>query len=313
MGKKGACVIPQTLETNVVKLHQFLFGTEDYVPSETVKSISKKIAADSGMYKEGNYVKSVNTDGGVIQPPKTTAAETKKAAETEDDDRYEYINVLNSSGKKVKKRVPRETDEDGEYIEQETDENGIATGWVLDEDGELVRRRNTGSVRDPQESSVSDRPGLRPTDAETDENGDLIDGGERLPGRPGDPSPTESTSRPGLRPTDSTDALRPTSPETGGNSQDGPGGGGSSNQPGNTEAINPSPQTTPTPGGNTANPVNPTSADNGNSGGPGGGQAAPALPSPGASSPGGGAGGPTGGQNPGMQGGTGGVVSAPGQ
>lgn len=314
MGKKGACVIPQTLETNVVKLHQFLFGTEEYVPSETVKSISKKIAADSGMYKEGNYVKSVNTDGGVIQPPKTTAAETKKAAETEDDDRYEYINVLNSSGKKVKKRVPRETDEDGDYIEQETDENGIATGWVLDEDGELVRRKNNGSVRDPQESSVSDRPGQRPTDAETDENGDLTEGGERLPARPGDSSPAESTSRPGLRPTDSTDAQRPTSPETeaGNNSQAGPGGGGNSNMPGTTEAVNPSPQPTPSPGGNTANPVNPTASGNGSSGGPGSGQPAPAQPSPGMSSPGGGASAPMGGQNPG-QGGSGGVVSAPGQ
>ncbi len=306
MGKKGACVIPQTLETNVVKLHQFLFGTEEYAPSETVKNISKKIAADSGMYKEGNYVKSVNTDGGVIQPPKTTAAETKKAAETEDDDRYEYINVLNANGKKVKKRVPRETDADGDYIEQETDENGIATGWMLDEDGELVRRRNTTTARDPQESSsVSDRPGQRPTEAETNANGDPI--GEENPAQPGDQTPGGTTSRPGLRPTDAPDTLRPTEPETGtGNhSQGGPG-----NSTGMTETFNPSPQTTPSPGGNTTNPTSPTSA--GNEGGPGG-QSAPAMPSPGISSPGGDTSAP-GGQNQGaVSQGASGVVAGPGQ
>ena len=32
MGKKGACVIPQTLESNVTLLHQFLFGDENYQP-----------------------------------------------------------------------------------------------------------------------------------------------------------------------------------------------------------------------------------------------------------------------------------------
>lgn len=48
IGKKD-CVIPLTLESNVVQLHQFLYGTENYVPSETVRQISAKIASDSGM------------------------------------------------------------------------------------------------------------------------------------------------------------------------------------------------------------------------------------------------------------------------
>ncbi|WP_097005310.1 LCP family protein [Lacrimispora amygdalina] len=36
-------VFPDTLETNVVKAHEFLFGTQSYLPSEKVKEISKKI------------------------------------------------------------------------------------------------------------------------------------------------------------------------------------------------------------------------------------------------------------------------------
>ena len=59
MGKKGDCVIPQTLESNVTALHQFLFDDENYEPSDMVKKISAKISADSGMYKEGTPVESV--------------------------------------------------------------------------------------------------------------------------------------------------------------------------------------------------------------------------------------------------------------
>lgn len=48
IGKKD-CVIPLTLESNVVQLHQFLYGTENYQPSSTVRQISARIASDSGM------------------------------------------------------------------------------------------------------------------------------------------------------------------------------------------------------------------------------------------------------------------------
>lgn len=43
------CVVPLTLESNVIQLHQFLYGIEDYQPSSTVRQISAKIASDSGM------------------------------------------------------------------------------------------------------------------------------------------------------------------------------------------------------------------------------------------------------------------------
>lgn len=40
--------IPITLESNVVKLHQEIFNEIDYVPSETVKSISDSIITNTG-------------------------------------------------------------------------------------------------------------------------------------------------------------------------------------------------------------------------------------------------------------------------
>lgn len=48
IGKKD-CVVPLTLESNVVQLHQFLYGTENHQPSATVRQISDRIASDSGM------------------------------------------------------------------------------------------------------------------------------------------------------------------------------------------------------------------------------------------------------------------------
>ena len=48
LGSKGSCVIPVDLESNVIKLHNFLFEQEEYTPSEQVKSYSAKISSDTG-------------------------------------------------------------------------------------------------------------------------------------------------------------------------------------------------------------------------------------------------------------------------
>lgn len=50
IGSKGSCVVPVSLEENVVWLHNFLFEDEAYTPSEAVKSYSEKVAADTGSY-----------------------------------------------------------------------------------------------------------------------------------------------------------------------------------------------------------------------------------------------------------------------
>ncbi len=68
VGRKGSCVIPQTLESNVIELHHFLFGDESYVPTDTVRSISKKIISDTGVQADKqSETKAV---------PKTTEATT---------------------------------------------------------------------------------------------------------------------------------------------------------------------------------------------------------------------------------------------
>ena len=51
MGPKGACVLPATLEKNVMELHTFLFGDQEYEVSKQVKEIDWKIATDEQNYK----------------------------------------------------------------------------------------------------------------------------------------------------------------------------------------------------------------------------------------------------------------------
>lgn len=46
MGKAGSSVVAEDFQQNVVQFHEFLFGDSEYTPSETVKGISEKIAAD---------------------------------------------------------------------------------------------------------------------------------------------------------------------------------------------------------------------------------------------------------------------------
>ena len=91
IGKKD-CVIPLTLESNVIQLHQFLYDDMEYVPSEEVKAISARIAEDSGMGEVAENAPEATAGGGTssgsssgqeeTQPAPETAAETETAPET---------------------------------------------------------------------------------------------------------------------------------------------------------------------------------------------------------------------------------------
>ncbi len=50
IGAKGSCVIPVNLESNVIWLHEYLFGDENYTPSNTVKEYSTQIYNETSPY-----------------------------------------------------------------------------------------------------------------------------------------------------------------------------------------------------------------------------------------------------------------------
>ena len=163
MGKKGACVIPTTLESNVVELHKFLFDDEDYTTTDQVKQISAKIISDTGLSKEGEFVYHADTSGGSVYRPTTAAAEeeTSEVLETDEDGNpIETEEYETDEFGMIETKEP-ETDEDGNIIETEEPET--------DEDGNPIETE----------------------EYETDEFGMIV------PTRPGHTSESESQSRPG--------------------------------------------------------------------------------------------------------------------
>lgn len=73
---KGACVLPDDLETNVVELHKLLFGIESYAPSSTVKEISDTIAGDASGTKSDD--KSNDKEEGTKANPQKENQESEK-------------------------------------------------------------------------------------------------------------------------------------------------------------------------------------------------------------------------------------------
>ncbi len=80
--KIGSSVFPITLKSNVTKLHEFLYGTVDYVPSSKVQSISEEIAEIVGNRKVDSPVQSdpstnpPSTDPPSNDPPSTDPPST---------------------------------------------------------------------------------------------------------------------------------------------------------------------------------------------------------------------------------------------
>jgi LCP family protein required for cell wall assembly len=59
MSGQGDCVIPADLSSNVKQLHEYMFGVESYVPSQTVQAISDTIVNNTGITADSPLV---NTD-----------------------------------------------------------------------------------------------------------------------------------------------------------------------------------------------------------------------------------------------------------
>ncbi len=60
---KMDCVIPTTLESNVVQLHSFLYDDDSYSPSGMVKKISSHISEKTGLGEPGKDIESNRTGG----------------------------------------------------------------------------------------------------------------------------------------------------------------------------------------------------------------------------------------------------------
>ncbi|PNH18178.1 hypothetical protein B6K86_09425 [Lachnospiraceae bacterium] len=160
MGRKGACVLPNTLESNVKQLHRFLFGDSDYETSRQVKEIDYKLAVDRTNYRN-------------------------QAAELQNERRQEESREKEESASKQSESASDESErsknagESSQY--PETDANGRLI-FPTDENGEI--RMETDAEGNP----LFD---LHESDADDEEEGGADSFGRpfaTLPQRPADGS-----------------------------------------------------------------------------------------------------------------------------
>ena len=170
MGKKGACVIPATLESNVVWLHSILFEDENYTVSDAVKRYSQKISDDSGYYASH----------------KETEESDKKFTKSGEDEIEKTKAETDENGDTIKKpktdeTKESETDADGNVIKvPKTDKNGYLIKGV-DKNGKYIYETDADGNKIKADTETTKSDETKETkegetkESETDE-GEIIEG-----------------------------------------------------------------------------------------------------------------------------------------
>ena len=124
-GTKGFIVVPIDLVSNVVKLHSYLFGDENYEASAKVKAYSERISEDTGFYKDGDKVKRVKTNDGYKS--------NKSHNDDEDETKNNKKKSTTEEETKKSKSVDVYTDNNGRYYQLDKDGETV---WIDKNDGE---------------------------------------------------------------------------------------------------------------------------------------------------------------------------------
>ena len=165
LGTKGFIVVPVNLESNVLELHKYLFGDENYEVSAKVKAYSDRISSDTGVYKDGDSIKRVKTSGGYksnknnddednketkSKKKSTTEAETKKSVDIYIDNNGRYYQL----------------DKDGETVWIDKDEEN---DYYTDGDGNkyYIKPTEKGSASERDKTTSSSKTGVNVGPGET--------------------------------------------------------------------------------------------------------------------------------------------------
>ena len=186
-------VIPTTLESNVIMLHQFLFGDEDYEAPQSVKDISARIASDSGLGEAGEAapVPQVGGSSGE-QAPATEAPETEALPETPS----EMTEPAESEDESESESDVESEEETEAESESDPTEEGSEPASDDADPGEDTEERPAGRPTEPSEADETKptqeegRPVDRPT-APVEEQGPS--GGPGAEGPGADPSPEQES------------------------------------------------------------------------------------------------------------------------
>lgn len=118
------CVVPTTLESNVIQLHQFLYGENaGYAPSSAVKKISAHISEETGLYEEGKTAPLGGGSNGSSPAQEKTPPQTAPAAKEPEPDFGETDPTEESSQEPTEDMTEPETEPVTEN-ESEPEETG---------------------------------------------------------------------------------------------------------------------------------------------------------------------------------------------
>jgi LCP family protein required for cell wall assembly len=154
IGKKS-CVVPTTLESNVVQLHAFLYGDENYSASSSVQTISSAIAAKSGLSDPGKDTESGKNVGASGNTGEAQSGSGTAAAPAP---------VQTAAPETESENVTTETETSPEEIDNAENETEEETVPELDESENV-------QLQSPLESGADSGSGPEPTEGQTSSEG----------------------------------------------------------------------------------------------------------------------------------------------
>ncbi len=164
LGTKGFIVVPVNLESNVLELHKYLFGDEDYEVSAKVKAYSDRISSDTGVYKDGDSIKRVKTSGGY-----------KSNKNTDEDDKETKSKKKSTTEAETKKSVDIYIDNNGRYYQLDKDGETVwidkdeENDYYTDGDGNkyYIKPTEKGSAAERDKTTSSSKTGVNVGPGET--------------------------------------------------------------------------------------------------------------------------------------------------
>lgn len=191
---KMDCVVPTTLESNVVLLHQFLYGQEtSYSPSSAVRKISAHISEETGLYEEGKAAPSGGgSSGGSSSGDKAPAQNVP--AETPPPETTAPVETTQESTGETE-----ETEETTQESTEETEETEEVGPGVSDKPTKAPEStKHTDEEQGPGSSGGAEPSGSHPTKApETEKPGSGSAPGSESDSGSNGPGPGSQDNGPG--------------------------------------------------------------------------------------------------------------------
>lgn len=186
------CVIPTTLESNVIQLHEFLYPGTAYTPSQAVKSISAKISEVSGIGEPGKNAPAGGQGSGKkpaeqkteAAAPVETTEETTTAEETAESMETPEEESTSESPEESSPENP--TEEDGGLVGP-----GAEIGGTAGKDTTAVQETPDGPET-PEEPKTTEEP--KAPDSPKTPDGTKAPDGPDAPGKTEAPVGTEASN-----------------------------------------------------------------------------------------------------------------------